>query len=96
MARGAGLRVGGGRSVALIAVVFLLGALSGTLVGELLGLVLPDGVVREFFLRSVEAEVGPTRIDAVLFSFTFGFSFKINSISLIGIGVAYYFLRWFR
>ena len=91
-----GLSVSSKRGVMLIALGFLFGALGGTLVGELLSLVLPEGVVREFFLRSVEASVGPTTIDAVMFTVTLGFSVKLNAISLIGIGVAYYFLRWFR
>ena len=76
--------------------VITFGALIGTAMGEILGFVLPEGVVKEFFLRSVTASVGPALIDLVMFSFTFGFSIKINSISLIGIGTAYYLLRWWR
>lgn len=94
--RGPGLTLPSKRGIGLIAVVFLLGAMGGTLVGELLGLVLPEGVVRDSFLQSVEAKVGPATLDAVMFTVTVGFSYKINAISIIGIGVAYYFLRWFR
>jgi hypothetical protein len=71
-----------------------LGAVAGTLLGELLGLLLPEGVVKEFFLKSGELGFGPATLNAILFSITFGLQFKINVVGLIGIGFAVYLLRW--
>lgn len=82
------------RSLGFITIVLLLGALAGTLIGELIGLVLPAGVVKEFFLTSGELGFGPATLNAVLFSLTLGLTFKINVAGLIGIGVAFYLLRW--
>ncbi|MDZ7290075.1 MAG: DUF4321 domain-containing protein [candidate division KSB1 bacterium] len=82
------------RSLGFIIVVLLLGALAGTLLGELIGLLLPAGVVKEFFLRSGQIALGPGTLNAVLFSITLGLTLKINVVGLIGIGIAAYLLRW--
>ena len=78
-----------------LVLVILLGAMLGTLLGDLIGLVLPDGVVRQFFITSWTLEVGPATLNAVLFSLTLGFTYKINLIGFIGIGIAIYILRWY-
>ncbi|MGH7452776.1 MAG: DUF4321 domain-containing protein [bacterium] len=82
------------RSLGFIVVVLLLGALTGTLLGELAGFLLPAGVVKDFFLKSGEIGFGPSTLNAVLFSITLGLTLKINVVGLIGIGVAVYLLRW--
>jgi len=74
----------------------LIGALIGSALGELLGLLLPDGVVREFFLRSANPAFGPATLNLGLFTFTLGFSFKLNIVGIIGIFLSGYLLRWFR
>ena len=42
------------RSISIIILILFFGTLLGTLLGELLAWILPDSVVREFFLRSIE------------------------------------------
>ena len=42
------------RSISIITLILFFGTLLGTLLGELLAWILPDSVVREFFLRSIE------------------------------------------
>ncbi|NOQ96978.1 MAG: DUF4321 domain-containing protein [Calditrichae bacterium] len=66
----------------------------GTALGEVLAYILPLGVVKEFFLRSAIFSVGPATLNLVAFTFTLGFSLKLNVIGIIGIGIAAYFLRW--
>ncbi|MDZ7344697.1 MAG: hypothetical protein ONA90_09335, partial [candidate division KSB1 bacterium] len=66
------------RSLGFVTVVLLLGALAGTLIGELIGLVLPAGVVKEFFLANGALGFGPATLNAVLFSITLGLTLKIN------------------
>ncbi len=78
----------------LILYIFL-GAIVGSLIGELANL-LPEGVVKEFFLRSASMEITPTLINLKIFSLTFGFTFTLNIAGIIGIAIAVYILRWYR
>ena len=73
-----------------------LGAILGTLVGEILGFILPEGVVKQFFLLSKTLSVGPGALDIIMLKLTLGISITLNVISLIGIAIAYYLLRWWR
>ena len=73
-----------------------LGAVLGTLVGEILGFVLPEGVVKQFFLLSKTISVGPGTLNLLILQLTLGVSITLNVISLIGVAVAYYLLRWWR
>ena len=41
------------RSLSIIVLILFFGTLFGTLFGEFLGWILPDSVVREFFLKSI-------------------------------------------
>ncbi|HBN45211.1 MAG TPA: DUF4321 domain-containing protein [Candidatus Marinimicrobia bacterium] len=92
------------RSIALITLTLFVGAMAGTLVGELLGWILPAGVVKDFFLTSVSFDLaglvgnesGVIVLDLIMFTLKFGLSLKINFTSIIGLAGAYYFLRYFR
>lgn len=82
------------KRLGFILIILLLGGLVGTALGEVLTLILPPGVVKEFFLRSASFGFSPTQINLVIITFTLGFSFKINIIGVIGIVVVGYMLRW--
>lgn len=92
------------RSITLIILILFVGAMAGTLVGELFGWILPEGVVKDFFLTSVSFDLGGLVgnesgvivLDIIMFTLKFGLSIKINFISIIGIASSYYFLRYFR
>jgi hypothetical protein len=73
----------------------VLGMIVGTAVGEAIGLVLPEGVVKNFFLRSVSASIGPATVDLVAFTFTIGFSLKVNLMAVLGVVVSSYLFRWY-
>ncbi len=83
------------RSIGHIILVIVLGAMIGTLLGELIAMLLPAGVVKEFFLRSASFAVGPGTLDVRLFSITLGFTVKLNIVGLFGVGIAIYLLRWY-
>lgn len=83
------------QSIGKVIVIIILGAMIGTLFGELIGLLLPEGVVKEFFLRSGSLVLGPAKLNLILFSMTFGFTFKFNIIGFLGILIAIYILRWY-
>lgn len=92
------------RSIAVVILILFVGAMVGTLVGELFGWILPEGVVKDFFLTSVSFnlgglvgnESGILVLDLMMFTIKFGFSLTINFTSIIGLASAYYFLRYFR
>lgn len=83
------------RSLGKVVLIIVLGAMIGTLFGKLLALLLPTGVVKEFFLRSAHFGLGPTTLDVNLFSITVGLTVQLNIVGLFGIGVAIYLLRWY-
>lgn len=83
------------KSIGRVVLIIILGALIGSLLGQLISLILPAGVVKEFFLKSAQLEVGPAPINVGIFSITFGFKIILNIVGLIGIGIAIYFLRWY-
>ena len=84
------------KPIAVVTAILVLGAILGSLVGEILGFILPEGVVKQFFLLSKTISIGPGTVDLIMFKFTLGFSITLNVVSLIGIGIAYYLLRWWR
>jgi hypothetical protein len=92
------------RSLSVIVLTLFFGTLFGTLLGELLGWILPDRVVREFFLKSIEFNLGSivgdevdvVSLDLVMLIVKFGLTLTFNFTSIIGFATAYYFLRYFR
>ena len=69
-----------------------------------MGLVLPAGVVKDFFLSSINfdlagltgQDLGVIVLDLNLLTLKFGLSLNFNFTSLIGLATAYYLLRFFR
>ena len=77
----------------LIAVI--IGFLSGALVSELLRMVLPTGVVKDFLVKSVSFGFEPSTINLGLMTFTIGINFTFTIVSLlIIVGIVYYFKWW--
>ena len=84
------------RPLALVALVLFLGIVVGTVVGEAIGVILPEGkLIRDVFVNSTDFHVGPVHIDLVVFSFTFGFSLRVNLMSVVGVFVVFGFLRYY-
>ena len=59
---------------------------------------LPEGVVKDFFLNSTELGWGNSDewIDLNIIKFKTGFYINVSVISLIGMMISWYFLRYFR
>ena len=82
------------RRIGLVALVFFLGVIVGSVVGEMIGLILPEGnVMRELFVSGKVLKVGPLELDLIVFALTFGFTLKVNLISVLGIVVVALLLR---
>ena len=86
------------RSIIMILVILLFGCIIGTAISQLFSIVLPEGVVKQFFLQSASLGWGDSDgwIDFNVIRFRFGFYIKISVLSLIGIMISWYFLRYFR
>ncbi len=84
------------RSLGLLFLWLLVGAVLGSLLGDLVALVLPAGVVRQFFLTSTRIGLGPVTLDLAVTSLTLGFSLTINVLGIAGILFAGYYFRWYR
>ncbi len=73
------------RRIGLVALVFFLGVIVGSVVGEVIGLILPEGnVMRNLFVSGKTLTVGPAELDLLVLTLTFGFSLKVNLISVLG------------
>ncbi len=80
----------------MLVLYLILGAIIGSFLGEIIGWMLPGGVVKEFFLRHITVGFDPTTLDLIVFTLTFGFSFTLNIAGLFGLMIAAYLLRWYR
>jgi hypothetical protein len=82
------------RRIGLVVLVFFLGVILGSVVGELIGLLLPeDNIIRTLFVSGKEFQVGPVFCDLIVFTFTIGFTLKVNLISVLGIVLVAFLLR---
>ena len=84
------------RRIGVLILWLVCGAVIGSLLGELMGLILPDGVVRQFFLVAAEIGFGPLTVNLAVVNFTIGLGLKINVAGVLGILFAAYYFRWFR
>ena len=92
------------RSIHIIILALFIGAVFGGVFGSLFALVLPESVVKDFFLTSitfdlggfVNNDLGVLIIDLKTLVFKLGLSMSFNFTSVVGIVVAYYILRYLR
>ena len=76
----------------------LAGMITGTVVGEGLGAVLPDSsaALRTFFSGSLDLSLGPARFDIVVLRFGLQeIGMKLNVMSFVGLVLVGYLYRWF-
>ena len=92
------------RKLYFIVLSLFVGAIFGGVVGNIFSLVLPESVVKDFFLTSitfdlgglVNNDLGVFIIDLKVIVLKLGLSMSFNFTSVIGIAVAYYILRYLR
>ena len=92
------------RRLHVIVLSLFVGAIFGGVVGNIFSLVLPESVVKDFFLTSitfdlgglVNNDLGVLIIDLKVIVLKLGLSMSFNFTSVIGIAVAYYILRYLR
>ena len=92
------------RRIYIIGLSLFVGALFGGVIGNLFAFILPESVVKDFFLTSITFDLGGLAgnelgvfiIDLKVIVLKFGLSMSFNFTSVVGIAVAYYILRYLR
>jgi hypothetical protein len=96
--------------VARLIVFIVIGLILGGVLGESLGMLLgrigaiipgmgEDNMVRDLFVKSFEPQVGiedgtGVLIDLYLVKFRIGLGFKFNLVSIVGMFVSLYVMKW--
>lgn len=82
------------RGLGLVLLVIVAGLVVGSLLGELLGGLLPAGWGQDLLTRGPTIGLtSPATLDLRLLSLTFGVSFKVNLVGVLGIVIAAVALR---
>jgi len=79
--------------------VLLIGMLIGTMISQTISFFLSEGVVKNFFLLSKSIGFGATENNWIDFGFIrlkLGLFFDIGIVSIIGLFVSWYLLRYFK
>ena len=87
------------RNFKFVFFVILIGMLVGTVFSLFVSFFIPDGVVKNFFLLSKSLGFGATEnnwLDLGFIRFKIGFFFDISIVSIIGLLVSWYLLRYFK
>ena len=82
-----------------IFIVILLGCIIGTALSLFIGLIIPDGVVKDFFVLSRSLGFGHSAnnwINLGPLRFKLGFFFDVSIVSLFGVFISWYILRYFK
>ena len=84
------------KPLGLVVLILVLGMLIGSVIGELIGQFVVEGVVRDFFTRSITPGFDATTLDLIVVRLTVGIRFKLNVISVVGVACAAYLLKWYE
>lgn len=87
-----GLRIS--KRVGLTLFIIFLGSILGGAVGELIGAFVPEGPVKSFFLNYVGLGFSPITVNLHIIQFTIGLTIRFNIVSIFGIVLLGYLLRW--
>jgi len=87
------------KSLGILIVAIFIGILAGNVVGQVLavifcGLGLENNVAEKVLIESYVYELDPIKINLIIMTFTFGFSLPFNVLSFLGIGIAWYYVKY--
>ncbi len=83
-----------GKSVGSLILFMVVGGLVGTVFGEILGRLIGGGVVRAILTEGVPFGLSPpVRVDLRVLAVTFGFTFKITLLGVVGLVSGVYLYR---
>jgi hypothetical protein len=83
------------KGTGFILLMLIVGALVGSAFGDLLGSLLPGGVVRNFFTYALQPGINPPlTINLLWITLTMGVTLKLNIIAVLGVVLMGYVLKW--
>ncbi|MEA3369139.1 MAG: DUF4321 domain-containing protein [Candidatus Ratteibacteria bacterium] len=82
-----------GKTLGLLLLIIIIGAILGGIVSEIIGLVIPEGKVRQFFITGPVLTLAPSTWNLIVLTITFGFHLKINICSALGIIAGVFIFR---
>ena len=87
------------KNLGVLIVALVIGALAGSAVGEVLAVVfdslgLKNNVVEKVLIDSYSYEFHPIRLNLIIMTLIFGFSLDFNVLSFLGIGIAWYYVKY--
>lgn len=85
---------GGSRGLWFYVVVLIIGALMGTVMGEVIAVYAQTGLVHDVFVKGVDFGLAhPLNLDLKVFNLTFGATVKLNLASVLGMILAAFLVR---
>jgi len=87
------------KNIYTILSIILLGGVISTALSMLIAYIMPEGVVRDFFILSKSFGFGQSPNNWVNLGplrFKLGFFFDISILSIVGIFISWYILRYFK
>ena len=87
------------RNMTFIFLVLFIGIVTSSILSQFIGGILPEGVVKDFFLtsRSIGWGIQPNNwVELFVVRFKTGLFIDISVVSFLGIAITWYFLRYFK
>ena len=98
------------KNLDFVILFIILGLIVGGVLGESLGYILGkfgemsggsfDNPIRNFFVKALEINLGYNpngwSLDLYMVKLRFGLGFKFNVCSLLGMGVSFYIMKWWK
>ncbi|MBL8025610.1 MAG: DUF4321 domain-containing protein [Fibrobacteres bacterium] len=89
------------KPLSVLLVIIVTGFIVGSILGQALGLLLPESTPKAFLLESYSPSFGfldngPLIIDLFVIKIKFGVQFTFNIVGVIGVAVASYIFRWYK
>ncbi|MGB2696620.1 MAG: DUF4321 domain-containing protein [Candidatus Zixiibacteriota bacterium] len=82
--------------ITFVAVVLILAAVIGGLIGDIVGSFLPVGAVKTLFEKSIDIGLRPFTWELYTISLTFGLMIKINFVSILMIILVIAYFKWWH
>jgi hypothetical protein len=81
-------------NIPLTIFILLIGLILGSFIGDLLGMVLPNGAVKTVMTTPLKIGFHPISLDLHIFTIVLGFMIKINLFGFVGVLILGYSLKW--
>ena len=80
-----------------ITVVLLLGSIVGTVLGQIIGILIPSGPVHDLFFKGVSVGLKePLQLDLSALQLVFGLTLSVNPLTLVGLLLAIWLVIRFK